>query len=402
MAVDIVIKQGKRHKGEINISDIVRDDLAFGIHNSYYILKEVEEEQEGYHIIYNPENIGRGISLYNEIPLKEDITLSVSMPSAKSDFELLQEIINRIDAKINISEIIVDEESYKLNELEEHINNLKEYNDHILKTFKVDEYDKLAIPSALFPLILSKEIMNNLAVDPRLFDRFLDEKQREDVYYPTPAFYRINEADEIIGMYVLTTGVTSVFPLEPTLPVGCDFKEEDVNWKVSIFSNNLDKVLGELSYEEFLKLSEIESLEEFCEGIHYITLSETLALEWFNLEELKFKSFFYLETEDLDNDDPTLEDILEAIDETEISIGDDFNFVLLDFKETIYGISYIQCYKDEKFYVVEIRKNVVEDEFSHYRVEISNVEEVKRMFVTMYNKERLDYKDFIDVTDEFM
>ncbi len=399
MAAEIKIRRKGLFKSEIKLKDLLKNDLELGIHSSSYVLKDFEGQDKVWLIIYDPKNIGRGISIFYENKLKGDINLSVSLPTASIDFDVLYKIMQRIKNKAKIKNIEIDGELFSMSEVPAKLDKLKTFSRNYIKDIDTEAHSSLTIFAAMFPITMSKEQMENFKFNPYLFDEWLNEKQQEDVYYPTIQFYKDNKGS-YIGVYVLSTDVTSVFPVKPHVPIGFELKDEEVSWKTAIFSSKQEKVIGELPYEKFVELLELKDAETFCEGMKYITLSETLALSLFGIENSKFAGDFYLETEEIDNDNPSWADVQAELERTDYN-EDDPPFIVLDCKESVFDVQYIQAaWEPDNSFIVELRIGE-EDNFKHYRTETKDRAKMMKFFKTIYEKQHLDYSDWEDVTKEF-
>lgn len=399
MGLEVKIIQKGLIKKVLSMEDIVPSHLEYGIHNSSFVLKEVEKDlEENWYILYNPENIGRGVSFHYNPSDTKHIEFYVNFPSSPSDLDILKEIILRISKKIKIDKIFFDDDSYSLNESLDYFDQLNEFNLKVISELDED-CDNLSIGGALFPITLDNKTIKNFKFNPHLFATFFNDKQQEDIYYASPMFYK-NKNGEISGVYVLTTTCYSVFPTNPQVPLGLDIDEENITWLVSVYSFGQEEVLGQLIYDQFLEKTDLLENDEFVLGMHYLTISESIALEWFGLEHLKFKSDFYLETDEIDNPTPSWEDIESAIKSLKHDEEDD-SFVLLEFKNPIHKLLYIQAIKYEPdSFAIEIREGSSED-FSHYRLSTPSISDVISSFNTLFVKNVLDYSQWKNVTDEF-
>lgn len=400
MAIEISIKQLGNSKKNFDIFEKLPYHLSIGKQNNSYVLKEVEEKLEDWYIIYNSKNIGRGLSYYYKPKQNNEFEMYLNLPTVNSDFEILQEILYLIMETIEV-EIIIDEDMVTKGNLEEYITQLKNNNINFLANLDISEYDNLQLYAAYFPIVLSKEILMKVIEKPAFLGVYLNEKQQEDIYYPSPLFLKNNTTNQIIGVFVLSTQCTSVFPLKPRVPYGLDFTDEEVLWKVNLVSNVDDNISGEFTYDEFLERSELETIEKFDDSMHYITVSETLGLEWLNKSDAKFVSDFYLETEKIDNNNPSLNDVLKAIVSMEYD-EEDPSFVILDLKEKIDDILYVQAIIIEDLsYNIELRVGS-ETHFKHYRLNTNKQADLVEHFKTTYNKKAINYSNWTDVTAEFL
>ena len=77
MPSQVVIRNRSGYRKPLDIYTLVEDDLAFGVHDSSWRLKE-GELAEGRVVIYNPEHIGRGIEVMWNDSLNRDVRLTLN------------------------------------------------------------------------------------------------------------------------------------------------------------------------------------------------------------------------------------------------------------------------------------------------------------------------------------
>ena len=93
------------------------------------------------------------------------------------------------------------------------------------------------------------------------FSKFVTDVQNLDAYFANQMFYRRNDNGEIIGQYVLSQGVVTALPYEPSV----EYKnlqmlgdEKVARWSVAIFGGEGDddekyEILATLKYENFIQ-----------------------------------------------------------------------------------------------------------------------------------------------------
>ncbi len=93
------------------------------------------------------------------------------------------------------------------------------------------------------------------------FSKFVTDIQNLDAYFANQMFYRRNDSGEIIGQYVLSQGVVTALPFEPSV----EYKnlqmlgdEKVARWSVAIFGGEGDDeekygILATLKYENFIQ-----------------------------------------------------------------------------------------------------------------------------------------------------
>ena len=97
MPSQVVIRNRSGYRKPLDIYTLVQNDLAYGVHDSSWRLKE-GELAEGRVVIYNPEHIGRGIEVQWSDFLNRDVRLSLPLPCTIHDMDVLYRVTSRIMA----------------------------------------------------------------------------------------------------------------------------------------------------------------------------------------------------------------------------------------------------------------------------------------------------------------
>ena len=97
MPSQVIIRNRSGYRKPLDIYTLVQDDLAYGIHDSSWRLKE-GELAEGKVVIYNPEHIGRGIEVNWSDFLNREVSLTLPLPCTIHDMDVLYRVTSRIMA----------------------------------------------------------------------------------------------------------------------------------------------------------------------------------------------------------------------------------------------------------------------------------------------------------------
>lgn len=212
MAVNVQINQKGLLKKNLPIEIILGDDLACGYYDEVMILVLNEIEDDNF-VIYNPDHIGRGISVdYN----KNYINLNLPSPAPVNEIKDLFEVVKRIVNYWN-SEIVFDDKAMSLEEFLNNYDEVISFNKDVLKEMceKVlsNEDEELTLYSAFWPLIISKKEALLFNKKPLEFDSWLHNKQNIDVYYAKALLNK--NGKKVTATYVLTESIRSIFPKKP-------------------------------------------------------------------------------------------------------------------------------------------------------------------------------------------
>lgn len=124
--------------------------------------------------------------------------------------------------------------------------------------------------------------------DSKKSDNFRDwmhKLQSVDAYFAAPKFYRNNDG-KILGRYVLTVGVDSIFPTKPAVPFGVgdenNEKIEPDNWTLAVYDIEERTVIGEFEYNRFIENLPKDKYKRYdgeCILIQGMTAEELLCLK---------------------------------------------------------------------------------------------------------------------------
>ena len=215
MGIDITIKQKGASIKEIGPSVILGNNLVIGYFDG---VRLGENPEEGYPVAYNPNLIGRGISLgFSEG--YQDVYLRLSFPTSSEEIDELMSIVKRV-TEFCESDIEVDNESVTVEEFEgrreSFIGGSKAALKHISKAILDGEYENLTLYSTMWILFIGKKEVElfSSSDDLSTIRDYLHEKQVIDAYYAKPMFYKDKNSGKILGMYVLSEDTRSILPIE--------------------------------------------------------------------------------------------------------------------------------------------------------------------------------------------
>ena len=240
MAVEVKIKQKGLFKKKIEVEDMLSDDLAFGVMDEHF--RMIPNEKGKYTIIYNPNNLARGLEVSFE---KNIIELRLPLPTAKSDIEMFYEIVKRVCNKLKVDTFERYDEVLTLDTIDQLIRNDIDASTRALDDICYDkQYETITIFSALNPISIGSKEKDIIKGNVDNFGKFLKEKQEIDAYYAAPKLY--NSENDIIGIYVITENVDSIVPLKPKVIMNKE--TEKIKFYVIIGENPNDIV----EYDNFI------------------------------------------------------------------------------------------------------------------------------------------------------
>lgn len=281
MSVDITIHPKGLLKKNITLQQVLMNKFRYGVYDSNYILEE-GKQGENEVILYHPEHIARGISVVWKD--NKDIELSILLPTTNEEIDDLYTLITYLCQLCHTKEFIQDDVVKSLRDIESIQQGIKEFNYDTLNQF-LNEHQTGLFFCAMWPMHFRSSEVKYWLEDPNLssFSKELHQFQAKDLYYANAICYQMKHNDgtqSIMGVYVVTATVDTIFPLKPMVPFSCTNLQtgEQIqvdNYVVSLASVKQDKILGEVSFDDFMKELMKKEVHEFDDThIYFDGLSE--------------------------------------------------------------------------------------------------------------------------------
>ncbi len=276
MPSQVVIRNRSGYRKPLDIYTLVQDDLAFGVHDSSWRLKE-GELADGRVVIYNPEHIGRGIEVQWNDFLNRDVRLSLPLPCTIHDMDVLYRVTSRIMAYWDVESFMQDGNIFNL----EVIDALKKsFIDYCIRALR-ETRDALpgretqVLICARNPLYLSVDQLVEFGEDQDMegFSLLLHQLQERDLYYGSAMIYRRGSGD-FLGVYAIVADTDTILPYIPhTAPLTVDPQTgkplECDRYVASLTSLARKKRLAAISYSDFLKEINADGMERY-DSAHFI------------------------------------------------------------------------------------------------------------------------------------
>ena len=276
MPSQLVIRNRSGYRRPLIFDILVENDLAYGVHDGSWRLKE-DEIAEGRVVIYNPEHIGRGIEVLWNDSLTRDVRLTLPLPCTIHDMDVLYRVAARIMAYWETDSFIQDGNVFNL----EVIDALKKsFIDYCIRALKetrdsLPGADTQVMICVKNPLYLSVDQLVEFGEDQDMegFSLLLHQLQERDLYYGSPAIYRKPDGSHF-GAYAIVADTDTVLPYKPHpapltvdpstgRPLECDL------YVASLTSLSRRKRLATVSYDDFLKAIDVSSMERY-DNAHFI------------------------------------------------------------------------------------------------------------------------------------
>lgn len=255
MSIEITITQKGILKKMLPFGSI-RGDLAFGAFDGLRLNPGVVGEED--FILYNPQQIGRGIQVFWKGGEKEKVVLRLPMPTTAREIDDYYDTVERIVKDWRNSTIDQDGEIITRKDIPEKRTAMKEHSLWVLRTMCHDNNGgPLTISCALWQIALAPDKEMAAFADAQNLDDFtgyLHTMQSIDAYYAKPNFYKTEAG--YFGLYTLVSDTVAIFPLKPYVPffaVDKDTGERPVvnRWYISLGdATNLS--LGQIPYADFI------------------------------------------------------------------------------------------------------------------------------------------------------
>ena len=217
MARELFIRNSRLLKKPLSMSEIVSGHKwSYGTLDDHGRLDKGKIDNNGPLIIYDTENIGRGIQILDHDSSKE-IHLALVLPATEGDVRMLYDVAKRIAELWKSKHISVDGDKEDVSNLDHCIDFDIKTHKSVLRNarqiFNGSEYLNLAC--ATLPVCISIEQLENFADDYNEFGHYLHEKQMISAYKSAPLFAQLD--DVICSIYVFFDNGEIILPKEPEM-----------------------------------------------------------------------------------------------------------------------------------------------------------------------------------------
>lgn len=268
MAVDIVITQRGIFKTPLTEADLSPAGLRIGHWNQAGAL-DPGPAADG-RVLCDGAQPGRGCFLRAVPGEKGSVGLRQTLPCTPRDLEVFYGLVERFCRGWKTDRFTQDGMDYRLSDIPRLKEGLLESCSGLLKAMaeRWEADGEGVLTGAVLPLYIEPEGIARLkGGDLAFFQSYLSQKQAGDRYYAKPSFYRHDNGVDILGLYAVTEGVESIFPVRPFVPPLYsvylqDFHvtdEQVTQWQVSlnqVWEENgqlAGKTLGYVSFEDFAR-----------------------------------------------------------------------------------------------------------------------------------------------------
>lgn len=217
MARELFIRNSRLLKRPLSMSNVVSGrKWSYGTLDDHGRLEEGKISNNGPLVIYDTENIGRGIQILDHDSGKE-IHLALVLPATEGDVRMLYDVAKRIAELWKSKHISVDGDIEEVSNLDHcidfdiktHISVLR----NARRIFNESEYLNLAC--ATLPVCISIEQLESFADEYNEFGHYLHEKQKIAAYKSAALFAQLD--DVICSIYVFFDNGAIILPREPEM-----------------------------------------------------------------------------------------------------------------------------------------------------------------------------------------
>lgn len=214
MPVNVRIKQKSVFSKKLKMDKIINiTGLSYGARDEKFRLKE--GKMASHTLLYDKAKLARGIELWID---KNDILLSLNLPTSSSEIKLFYDIIAKICNTLKIKKYIREDQQENIEDNGKFIKDDEENSIIALENIKkkIGNSNLIFILFGIFnPISIGQKELKKINNNLNDFEKFLNEIQSYDVYYAAPTVYRKKDTNYSIGMYSITEDVPSVVPIKP-------------------------------------------------------------------------------------------------------------------------------------------------------------------------------------------
>lgn len=278
MSLELKIKQSRVFgKKTLPLDVILGDELGYG---RWEVDRAVPDEiGDGEIMVWDPEHVGRGISIDWNKKEKNAVSLHVNYPNSANEFRALYRCVERIMNYWN-GKLYVEDQPTSLAEFLGGLDGQLEFNEKCIRDFAGrimnGEHDSLTIYGAFFPLTYGKEVAEICVNDPAYFTEWIESKHSVDAYYASPKYYETERADRVNGQFIIGADIDYLIPVEPSPAFGVKEQLEqqgmtEIEWNVMLVPEmGAREQMRLIPYAEFLQKLPADKLSRFDENLYLL------------------------------------------------------------------------------------------------------------------------------------
>lgn len=289
MSIDVTITQKGLFKKKLPLQVILGDTLQFGCYEDRDTLVPQKLTDKGF-VAYDPGGIARGISVYWNPNRTGKVELRLLNPTSRREIGQFYDMIDRIGRVWNC-EVLQEDRPIPLpvpQTVRERAIQVNESSGRAFVDKLLSEGGAFTLQSALFPITIGPPEAQELhAAGEDAYAPLLHRLQSMDVWYAQPTLYNTPQGG-VMGVYVLSENVRSVFPQKPGLPMRLQLMPKDqrptvTDWRVGLYLEGWTEKTPPpfLSYDQMLERLPPHKISRFDAAtvlIKNLTHAEMLAL----------------------------------------------------------------------------------------------------------------------------
>lgn len=245
MAVNVTIEDKRIISKKYKVEDFLFESMGYGVADDVFRL--VEGKTGDVTIVYSKKNLERGIELSTK---KKKVNLRMSLPTGEDEIIFFYDYVKKICSLFHTTVFEREGERSLLTQIPSYIEYDRNASIGALQMMEENlengTYASLSLYAVYNPIAIDKKDLCLISKDLQKLGTFLEEKQSIDAYYGSATIYQKPD-HTMFGIYTLTEGVLSIFPLEPTVMI--DKTKIETIYISFAFD---EKVQGIMKYQDFL------------------------------------------------------------------------------------------------------------------------------------------------------
>ena len=284
MSRNIVIKNRSLFKSKVSKSSLTGEHkYSIGYLDDNF--RATDDESEACHcILYNKNNIGRGVQLLG-LNDKKTLSLALSMPCTAEDVQMLYETAARVAALWKATSVMIDDQMVDVSELQQYAERDLSLNIEMLKAPSQYTHDGYAtLYGAICPVCVSTEQFKSFADDYASFSVFMNDRQQIDAFYSCPYYFK--QEEELIAMYVVIEDGYFILPNCPKTVINCADGVKECDRVIIAISDLLPgESTSTMNYNDFVSRLPLDKISVFdCQHQLICPLSKEELIEIFGTQ----------------------------------------------------------------------------------------------------------------------
>jgi len=266
------------------LGQLIEDELIIGKfsaidHREFedYDEASISLDEFGYVYVGLENQSARGVSVYYD-PNNKHYEFKLAQPCNASDASLLERLTKAVSNHFNQPLVFVNGSFEEANDIMIHWNNLIQ--------FRMEEDLRVGILGVNVDIWVDNNFLSQFQSGNELYDYYFKHQWQPDVFVASPQFMQPRK-DFVIGLWVNTMDLPTIYPLSPTIPDYYSINPLSVNWFIALQIEELSLTDRMVKYQDFINYVEKLPTEPIGVNHFVIALDEAVSRDILTKHSIK-------------------------------------------------------------------------------------------------------------------